>query len=288
MMLNKKASTIIGKTNFTDIHFAQNHNIYSWGIQISGDAVLKSLPSEINYMNCNCKLDNVNIYFMKKGTSIKVRFGGLTLLEGNQQLLLTPEKIISGYEWEKERNFDEICIEGEVANGQTCNDLKINLIDFIEGTSIIHDQKEITLSSLPHWRWLDGDKFTRLTENDENQLWIAINKIHDAIDNKNISQIQYLLKMKTETLSLITKKDRSVLDNNQQDTFKYLFEQLNWKLEPLEKSNIEYELPNPQIVVVKSYKRDPIIQSLPFGNDGKKFSMDLYYAHIDGRWQIIW
>ena len=291
--------TLLSPDNFTPLagskdpkgtlHFQSNGKRVRFCGRLNGDAVLLRLPSQLGIDGLNMTIKNAHVDFMKRDTHIKVSYSNITLQEGAHDITLVSDMLSYGRQWINETGFDEILIEGEIAGEEAVATPTVKRLIFRESMSVFHEEKKVTISSDNHWDWQDGDKYTMLSTEDKALLWKEVQRMYDALSQKDFGQIRELLSLKTAILSRITHQDSVTLETDQKRSFVELFADPDWNLAPLQSDNIEYILLNPQIVTIKTVDRENIISSLPSTN-GKdfEFRFPLYFAHIRGEWVIIW
>ena len=100
-----------------------------------------------------------------------------------------------------------------------------------------------------------------------------------------------LQKVKTETLKLMVHNDTTNLEGMERKFFQSLFVCKDWSMQKLDKDGVRYVQLNSQIITLKTFDGDDLIQSNQYTSaTGTKdsFSMTLYFAHLGGKWVLIW
>jgi hypothetical protein len=218
---------------------------------------------------------------MKSGTPISVTFAGLTLPNGVEHIIdLTSNMVSEGAQWMGESGFDEIWIDGQTATPDR-DDITLSGVSFSEIQGIRKISKTFQVSMLQHWGWQDGDRFSYLSNKDKVEIWQVEQTFAAAIAQKNIPKLDELLIEKTKVIFEISNMKREKVDALRHEEFQYIFDSIHTPPPPLNKDDIRYILINPQVVLPKTFAGNDII-------DGETYNCALYFAHIGGKWVIIW
>lgn len=258
-----------------------------WGGRLRESLAFTRVPSRLQYDNLVESLSAVQIRFIKSGTPISVKFAGITLPKGNLTIELLPSQIIQGAEWMRETGFDEIWIEGQTAVPPTEN-ITLGGVTLYEIQGAIKVTKTFQVTQSQHWSWQDGDHFTSLSKTDKEGIWQALQTFSTALMQKDMPKLDELMQEKSKVIALLMQWSPKIVDASRREAFNATFKVLDPAQPPPNKNDIRYILINPQVVTIETFAGDNVVAGNSHVEGKLPYSYLLYYAHIKGKWVIIW
>jgi hypothetical protein len=139
---------------------------------------------------------------------------------------------------------------------------------------------------LAPWLW-EKASIVGLTADDRKAVLDVVENLHAALDRKDISEVQRLLKAKTEEMARSVNLDFAQRMGDQAAFFQQLFGDSAWGLEPFSRKDAVIEVTGQnRLVRVTDKEGFSPIRSVPDEED-IRFSIPLYLTRVSGSWIII-
>lgn len=134
--------------------------------------------------------------------------------------------------------------------------------------------------------WQNAEKL-HLTDADKAAINAQIQRLHQAMDTKNLSETTALLTSEIHDQAVGFGLPLADLEATQHQYYQEKFSRPNWRLSPINSGNLEYDLyGDGRVVLVHDRDGRKVFTSTP-DKDGSSVIFDPYLSKINGQWVIV-
>ena len=252
---------------------------------------LKGRPLSIDYVALSEALTEVEIHFSRQDQPAHLAYRGLAFGKNMGDQGLPVEAISEGIRWIDDATFDTIWISGQPLS----KDVEINLQScklhsLLATASQTH---RFIIEEANAWPWETGANVAAaLADPAQRAALVArLREIHGVVSTQPAKAWLPLFALKTQTYATAMVRDLETIAGSQEGFFHRLRSHEGWDLEPFSPARLQLIPVNDHVVRARYVDSEGPLISVPLQKANARrpdrFTIPLYLALVDGRWEIV-